>query len=111
MDTVRGQIAAVGRKDDIIPFRATGAAIHITGDPGEAGRILHSLVEEGYSLIFVTEDLWQGMGADAKRYLQPYLPAISVIPGRDGTSRIALEMMYDEVKRAVGIDIRKDGRM
>ena len=111
MEVQRGLVAAIGRKEDILPFRSTGATIHITENPGEAGRILANLVKGGYALILVTEDLWSGMGPVTVQYLRSYLPAISVIPGRDGTSRIARDMLYEEVKKAIGIDIRKDGKV
>ena len=110
METRKGQVAALGRKEDILPFRSTGVAIYITEDIEEAGRIFASLVKEGFALILVTEDLWAGMGAEGRRCMRSYLPAVTVIPGKDGTSRIARDMLYDEVRKAIGINIRKDSK-
>ncbi len=99
------KIAVLGDKDSVLGFRALGLDV-FSADSAELARpILHRLAREGYAIIYLTEQLATGLGAEMARYKDELTPAIILIPGKEGSLGIGMENIKTAVERAVGADI------
>ena len=99
------KIAVLGDKDSVLGFRALGLDV-FTADTAEQARpILHRLAKEGYAIIYLTEQLAAGLGAEMARYKDELTPAIILIPGKEGSLGIGMANIKTAVERAVGADI------
>ena len=99
------KIAVLGDKDSVLGFRALGLDAYPAADAEQARPILHRLAKEGYAIIYLTEQLAAGMGAELARYKDELTPAIILIPGKEGPLGIGMENIKTAVERAVGADI------
>lgn len=99
------KIAAMGDKDSILGFKAIGFDIYPTGPVEELPGLLSKLVEDGYSLIYITEDTAIHISEEISRYRSNYFPAIILIPGTKGSLGIGMKAVKESVEKAVGADI------
>lgn len=112
------KIAVMGDKDSILGFKAIGFDIYPTtenksiagdkspdGDREENARLLRSLVEDGYALIYITEDAAKDIMDEISRYRSSYFPAIILIPGSKGSLGIGKRLVRESIEKAVGADI------
>ena len=99
------KIGIIGDRDSVLGFMALGFAVHEVSKSGEAAEKLHELVKSGgYAVIFVTEDLAVDIEEDIARYKDAPLPAITVIPGANGSTGYGMANIKSAVERAVGAD-------
>ena len=99
------KIAVLGDKDSVLGFRALGLDVFSADSAEQARPILHRLAREGYAIIYLTEQLATGLGAEMARYKDELTPAIILIPGKEGSLGIGMESIKTAVERAVGADI------
>jgi len=99
------KIAVLGDKDSVLGFRALGLDVYSADSAEQARPILHRLAKEGYAIIYLTEQLATGLGAEIERYKDELTPAIILIPGKEGSLGIGMENIKTAVERAVGADI------
>ena len=99
------KIAVLGDKDSVLGFRALGLDVFAADTPEQARPILHRLAKEGYAIIYLTEQLATGLGAEMARYKDELTPAIILIPGKEGSLGIGMADIKTAVERAVGADI------
>lgn len=99
------KIAVLGDKDSVLGFRALGLDVCPADNPEQARTALHRLAKEGYAIIYVTEQLATGLGAELNRYKDELTPAIILIPGKEGSLGIGMANIKTAVERAVGADI------
>lgn len=99
------KIAVLGDKDSVLGFRALGLDVYPAADAEQARPVLHRLAKEGYAIIYLTEQLAAHMGADLARYKDELMPAIILIPGKEGSLGIGMANIKTAVERAVGADI------
>lgn len=100
------KIGIIGDRDSVLGFMALGFAVHEVSKSDEAAEKLHSLVKSGeYAVIFVTEDLAIDIEEDIAKYKDAPLPAITVIPGANGSTGYGMANIKSAVERAVGADI------
>lgn len=99
------KIAVLGGKDSVLGFRALGLDVFSADSAEQARPILHRLAKEGYAIIYLTEQLAAGLGAEMARYKDELTPAIILIPGKEGSLGIGMENIKTAVERAVGADI------
>ena len=76
------KIAVLGDKDSVLGFRALGLDVFSADSAEQARPILHRLAKEGYAIIYLTEQLANGLSAEMARYKDELTPAIILIPGR-----------------------------
>lgn len=110
-------IAIVGQKEAVQGFALLGVDIEPAYSHAEAIEALYRLKKSTltddsgrernkYAIVFVTEDLMQGISADDERRLSKgALPAIISLPSHRGSSGYALDKLKRIVERAVGSDI------
>lgn len=101
-------IAVVGDRDSVLGFKAAGFRVVSTEDPQKAGDAVKRLADEGYAVVFVTEDLSEKMTDIFERYRERRIPAIIPVPGNRGGTGFSMRQIKSAVERAVGADILKE---
>ncbi len=99
------KIAAVGDRDSVLGFKALGLDVFPAQDADEARGIIHRLARENYAVIYLTEQLAANMQQELARYKDELIPAIILIPGKEGSLGIGMANVKSVVERAVGADI------
>ncbi len=99
------KLAVMGDRESVMGFRALGFETYPVEDPQEAKVMLRRLAEESCAVIYITEQLAQHLEEDIARYKDSPIPAIILIPGKEGTLGIGMHGVHDTVERAVGADI------
>lgn len=99
------KVGIIGDKYSILGFKALGVSAYTAADGKEAGTVLEKLTEKGYALVFITEGLAAECAAAIERYGSAGVPAVVVIPGRQGSLGIGRMALRRAVERAVGVDI------
>ncbi len=99
------RIAAVGDWESVMGFRALGLDTYPVADAAAAREKVRELAKEDCAVIYLTEQLAQGMEDVLSRYKDELRPAIILIPGRQGSLGIGRNNIQRAIERAVGADI------
>jgi len=99
------KMAIVGRKDIYLGFKALGLNIVDAHGPKEAEAAILDLAKQGFSIIFVAEELAQEIKSVIERFNKEPAPAIVMIPDHRGSLGLARGRVRKLVEKAVGIDI------
>lgn len=99
------KIGVIGDKSSVLGFKAFGLDVFACETAAEAIPTLHSMVEEEYGIIYITERLYKDMRDVTSQYDDMRTPAIIPIPGMDGSYGIGVANVKKSVERAVGADI------
>ncbi len=99
------KVAVLGDRDSIYGFAALGLDTYPVEDRDEAGKILKTLSEGNYAVVYITESLQAELENEIDRYTADYLPAIIPIPGVSGNTGKGIRNVKKSVERAVGSDI------
>ena len=99
------KIAVMGDRDSVLGFQALGLEVWYVNDPEEARRRLRRLVGENCAILYITETLAQTLQSDIARLRETMMPAIIIIPGKNGSLGLADAELQSAVERAVGADI------
>ncbi|MCI8689875.1 MAG: V-type ATP synthase subunit F [Oscillibacter sp.] len=99
------RIAAVGDWESVMGFRALGLDTYPVSDAAEAKEKIRELAKADCAVIYLTEQLAQGMDDVLSRYKDELRPAIILIPGRQGVLGIGRNNIQRAIERAVGADI------
>ena len=96
------KIGVIGDRDSVLGFIAVGFTAN---DPQQAAAWLKQMAAGGYAIVYVTEDLAVGMQEEIEKYKDKMLPAVIVIPGKEGSTGFGMTNLKKSVERAVGADI------
>lgn len=99
------KIAVLGDRDSIYGFSSLGLSVFPEDDSTEAARTLRRMAENGYAVIFITEQLASQIPQELERYQDKPMPAIIPIPGVTGNTGMGMDAVKAFVERAVGSDI------
>lgn len=99
------KIGVIGERDSILGFKAVGFDIHPASTGEEASAALARLAQDGYAVIYVTEQIASKISEEIDRYRYSRFPAIILIPGSQGTLGIGMASVKKSVEKAVGADI------
>lgn len=102
------KIAAMGDKDSIYGFASIGLEIYPIEEPSAAVHQIRQMVEGGYAVIFITEQLATEIESELDRYRELPVPAIIPIPGINGNTGLGMRNVSKSVEQAVGSDILSD---
>ena len=88
-------------------FKALGLDTFPAETLEEARAILRDITreEEQYAIIYVEENLAEGLSHEIDKCKDQPTPAIILIPGRDGSMGLGLSALQAAVERAVGTNI------
>ena len=78
------KIAVLGDYASIYGFATLGLDIYPVSSSQEGEKTLRKLAEGEYAVIYITEALAADIEKEIERYKERLLPAIILIPGRDG---------------------------
>ncbi len=98
-------VAVIGDRETVIGFKALGLTVCYADGENEAREHLIRLAKENTAVIYITDNLAANLSEEIKRYEKTPIPAIILIPGRDGSNGVALANVSKAVERAVGADI------
>jgi V/A-type H+-transporting ATPase subunit F len=98
------KIGVVGDSDSIIGFKALGIDVFPAAG-GEVMKAINRLANEGYAIIFVTEEAAETAAETIDRYKTSPYPAIIPIPGNRGTTGFGMKGIRDNVEKAIGTNI------
>lgn len=101
------KIAVIGGAETVPGFRALGLEACPVSDYQEAYEALKRLTSEesGYAVIYIEEGYALQLQNEIDKFKDSPVPAIIVIPGRDGSTGIGLAALNAAVERAVGTNI------
>lgn len=99
------KIGVVGDKDSVLAFKALGIDVFSVTNNDEAKRTVDKLAMNDYAVIFVTEQVAEGIKETIERYTRQMLPAVILIPSNQGTLNIGMQKINDNVEKAVGVNI------
>ena len=99
------KIAVLGDAQSVQGFAALGLQVCPAESAEQARPILHRLAKEDTAIIYVTEQLAQELSAEIARYQDDMLPAVILIPGREGSLGIGTAGVHAAAEKAVGADI------
>ena len=101
------KVAVIGGRDTIMCFKALGLDVYAADKPEEARKVLREITgpESAYAIIYISENLAVGIKKEIDKFKDSPMPAIILIPGREGSLGIGRAALQDAVERAVGIDI------
>lgn len=97
--------AVLGDRDSIYGFAALGLDTYPVTGHEEAAKVLKTLADGQYAVIYITESLQSELESEIDRYVTSYLPAIIPIPGVSGNTGKGMRNVKKSVERAVGSDI------
>ncbi len=91
-------IAVIGDKESILPFSAFGIKSIEAGELSEAQKAIASIKPEEISVVFVTEEIMQGL---EQVDIQPGLNMVA-IPGCSGSLGYGKTVLKKLIKKATG---------
>jgi V/A-type H+-transporting ATPase subunit F len=97
-------IAFIGDRDTIWPFRALGAETIFSDDSQALPRLVSKALEGDFKIIFVTEEIYGAAREEIDSLAESAIPAITVIPSVGGNRGMAMQMIRDSVRRAMGAE-------
>ncbi|MCQ2506070.1 MAG: V-type ATP synthase subunit F [Lachnospiraceae bacterium] len=99
------KIAVLGDRDSIYGFAALGLETFPVLSDEEAVETLKKIAEDGYAVIYITENLLSALDKEVEKYREQILPAIIPIPGVSGNTGAGIANVKKLVEQAVGSDI------
>ena len=101
------KVAVIGSRDTIMCFKALGLDVYAADKTEDAKRILRDITgaESNYAIIYISENLAVGLEKEIDKFKDLPMPAIILIPGREGSLGIGKAALQNAVERAVGMNI------
>lgn len=97
-------MAIVGKRETIMPFLATGAAV-VYVKKGEGAAAVKDLIDRGFKIIFFTEEFIEELEEILRAYRNKTVPCLIPIPTGQSKTKLAIERIRGVIKRAVGADV------
>ena len=104
------KIAVIGSAQTVMGFTALGLDACPAATAEDARAALKRLTAEGseVTIIYIEENLSVQLKAEIDKFKDSPVPAIILIPGKDGSSGLGLSALNAAVERAVGTNILGD---
>ena len=101
------KIGVLGGRETVMGFKALGLEVYPVENPEEAKRVFRDVTsgDNQLAILYVEENLAEGLRHDIDRFKDTPTPAIILIPGRDGSLGLGLSALQAAVERAVGTNI------
>jgi len=99
------KIAVIGDWDSVMGFSALGLDTYPVTTAIEAKDVIRNLAENNCAVIYLTENYAAQLREVIDKYKDELVPAIIVIPGKDGSLGIGKADIQRSIERAVGSDI------
>ena len=100
------KLAVIGDRESVLGFMTVGFTVCEAEDAPQAAQALKKLASGGeYAVICITETLAMQLEEEIGKYKDSPLPAVIVIPGKQGSEGYGMANIRKSVQRAVGADI------
>lgn len=99
--------AVIGDRASVLGFMSVGFTVAEAETAEEASHALKRMVNSDHAVIFITESTAQLISDEIAKYRSKPLPAIILIPGKEGSLGVGMSEIKSSVERAVGADILK----
>jgi len=100
------RVIVIGRRADILPFKAAGAELVEVRDGAEAGDALGGFRESAEPvLVMMTEDVAGACGAEIAAFRQNRMNMLLPVPTINSAPGKRLEEMRSLIARALGVDL------
>lgn len=99
------KVAVIGDRDSIYGFAALGLDVYFADNAKEASSVFKDLTDGRYAVIYITENLAEGLSAEIEKFSFLPSPAIILIPGVKGNTGQGINQVRKSVEKAVGSDI------
>lgn len=100
------KVIAIGRRADILPFKAAGAELVEVEDAKGAAAAFDSIMEiADPSVVMVTEDFYGECGKEIDSFRERRNRAVLAIPSIGGTPGARMAAVRTIVARALGVDL------
>ena len=101
------KIGVLGGRETVMGFKALGLEVYPVENPEEAKRVFRDVTsgDNQLAILYVEENLAEGLRHDIDRFKDTPTPAIILIPGRDGSLGLGMSALQAAVERAVGTNI------
>ena len=99
------KIAVIGDRDSIYGFASVGLDIYPVDEETNIVRQIGRLYENGYAVIYITENIFSQNEKELSSFNSQPLPVIIPVPGVSGNTGIGIARVKSSVEKAVGSDI------
>ncbi len=101
------KIGVMGGRETVMGFKALGLEVYPVDNAEDARRTFRDVTsgDNQLAILYVEENLAEGLRHDIDRFKDTPTPAIILIPGRDGSLGLGQSALLDAVERAVGSNI------
>jgi len=99
------RIAMIGGKTSTSGFRPLGVDTYEVAGPADAPEVWKRIRLDEYSIVFVTEPVYQALKGELVPMTGGALPVITVIPAVTGSREVGIQSLRAMVERAVGTDV------
>ena len=104
------RVAFVGDRESVIGLSAVGVRPWPAAEVREVPEILEALLDEGYKVIFVTEEFAAPWRHEIAERMAATDASILMVPSRKGSSGRGLELVREMGIRALGADVLYEAR-
>lgn len=100
------KIGIIGERESVLCYMALGFHVFEADSPEQASVALHKAARSGeYAALFIEEAFAAPLAEEIARYRDDPIPAITVLPGKNGSRGMGAAALKDAMERAVGADI------
>lgn len=99
------KLAVMGDRESIFGYTSLGIELFPVKETDEAKKLLRSIIDKNYAVIYMTEELAERLSDEIDRYKDLVTPAIIPIPGLFGNTGAGIKNVKKSVERALGSDI------
>lgn len=104
------KIGVIGGPETVIGFKALGLDTFPVESADEAKKLLREITAEddSYAILYIQENLAAQIRQEIDKFKDSPVPAIILIPGREGSLGLGQQALKEAVERAVGTNILGD---
>ena len=99
------KIAVIGDPGSVMIFKAIGLDVYYEEQAPMIEKRIHKLADDGYAVIYITEEAAQRVPEAIDYDTTATFPAISPIPAAKGSLGLGMKRLKGNVEKAVGADI------
>ncbi len=98
-------IAVIGEKDSVMLWKAIGAKTAFVSTVSEAEKAMHKFARDGVAVIYITESYAISLKEACEKYLTDPNVSIIPIPDSSGSKGYGMQMIKQNIEKAIGADI------
>lgn len=97
-------IAFIGDRDTVWPFQALGCEVFFSEEHESASGLVAKVLQGEFKIIFVTEEVHESAREEIDALAEQATPTFAVIPSVKGSRGVAMQMIRDSVRKAMGAE-------